>query len=220
MTWRAGKTRARRRSWFLHCRSVGLWDPAPGGSGNQHVNKCKIPIVSDQILFFMPNIQGPITSSIFAVLGGCSDWEGWGEKQPSKFNIFGSGGINLGKGSLWFGLTFSPICAQVVTKTPGPRHLSMITSIGREVFQVNNFVKIRLVTSGTSIIMFLLNITDKSVTASHSDGERRSTSLAHTRPLCKQQCTPGRLMNQLLVLLVIPKSRCLFLSRQNEDLWW
>ena len=56
----------------------------------------------------------------------------------------------------------------MVTKTPGPRHLSMITSIGREVFQVNNFVKIRLVTSGTSIIMFLLNITDKSVTASHS----------------------------------------------------
>ena len=60
---------------------------------------------------------------------------------------------------MWFGLTVSPICAQVVTKTPGPRHLSMITSIGREVFQVNNFVKIRLVTSGTSIIMFLLNIT-------------------------------------------------------------
>ena len=32
--------------------------------------------------------------------------------------------------------SFNSIQPQVVSKTPGPRHLSMITSIGREVFQV------------------------------------------------------------------------------------
>ena len=38
-------------------------------------------------------------------------------------------------GQHWLSKTLK-LVFQVVSKTPGPRHLSMITSIGREVFQV------------------------------------------------------------------------------------